>query len=71
MESKGSAALILIVTIAGLFVAYPFLIGLGNTGSTGSTGIVYINVIGNTTDIIYPEMGEAHFIPANLGGWSI
>ncbi|MHA2384657.1 MAG: hypothetical protein ACXAEE_00450 [Candidatus Thorarchaeota archaeon] len=71
MESKGSAALILIVTIAGLFVAYPFLIGLGNTGSTGGTGIVYINVIGNTTDIIYPEMGEAHFIPANLGSWSI
>ncbi|MFX0053927.1 MAG: hypothetical protein ACFFAX_12090 [Promethearchaeota archaeon] len=71
MESKGTAALILIVTVAGLFLAYPLLIGLGNGRSTSETGIVYISVIGNTTDIVYPELGQAKFIPESIGGWSI
>jgi hypothetical protein len=71
MESKGTAALILIVTLVGLFVAYPLLIGLGNGGSASDTGIVYITVTGNSTDIVYPELGEAYFMPANLGGWTI
>ncbi|MHA2021400.1 MAG: hypothetical protein ACW96N_06775 [Candidatus Thorarchaeota archaeon] len=71
MESKGTAALILIVTLVGLFVAYPFLIGLGNRGSSSDAGIVYISVLGNSTDIVYPELGQANFMPANLGGWTI
>ncbi|MFW9804807.1 MAG: hypothetical protein ACFFFC_19280 [Candidatus Thorarchaeota archaeon] len=74
MESKGTAVLILVVTVAGLFLAYPLLIGLGNGGdgnSTNDTGIVFISVIGNTTDIIYPELGEAQFMPVDLGGWEI
>ena len=71
MESQGTAALILIVTVAGLFLVYPLLIGLGNGGNMDETGIVYISVIGNTTDIIYPELGEAQFKPANLSAWTI
>jgi hypothetical protein len=71
MESKGTAALILIVTLAGLFVAYPLLIGLGNSESASDTGIVYISVLGNSTDIVYPELGQGNFVPANLGGWTI
>ena len=74
MESKGTAVLILVVTVAGLFLAYPLLIGLengGNGGSTNNTGILFISVLGNTTDIIYPELGEAQFMPASVGGWEI
>jgi hypothetical protein len=71
MESKGTAVLILIVTVAGVFLAYPLLIGLENGGSTNDTGIVFISVIGNSTDIVYPELGEAQFMPAGVGGWEI
>ena len=71
MESKGTAVLILIVTVAGVFLAYPLLIGLENGGSTNDTGTVFISVIGNSTDIVYPELGEAQFMPAGVGGWEI
>ncbi|MFW9913919.1 MAG: hypothetical protein ACFFEU_15675 [Candidatus Thorarchaeota archaeon] len=74
MESKGTAVMILVVTVAGLFLAYPLLVGLGNGGdgnSTNDTGILFISVIGNSTDIVYPELGEAQFMPVGLGGWEI
>ncbi|KXH77313.1 MAG: hypothetical protein AM326_05330 [Candidatus Thorarchaeota archaeon SMTZ-45] len=71
MESKGTAVMILVVTVAGVFIAYPLLIGLGNQSYANEIGILYISILGNSSDIVYPELGGANFKPDSLGGWSI
>lgn len=79
--------LLIIPIVLGLILVSPFLLGLfapppppddGATGESLSTfmngkesGILAIQILGNSSDIVYPELMTALFIPLGSGIWNV
>lgn len=81
------ATVIAITIILAIIIGGPIMLGLfspqsppngGNTGQTLSaymrekqSNILAVQVLGNSTDIIYPELMDALFIPLVGGTWNV
>ena len=72
MDNKGMQATILVVAI--VVSAYAGLVytgWLGPYGPTSDSQITSIEILANSTDILYPESMEATLAPQSSDGWQV
>ncbi|MFW9955720.1 MAG: hypothetical protein ACFFD3_14315 [Candidatus Thorarchaeota archaeon] len=72
MSAQGSKAAIIItvIVISVSAVAFTYFINSSNT-SFGGTDVTSITIIGNTSDIVYPELMEASIDRDVFGMWHV